>query len=154
MGSQTQFDTHRRWLLRGAAAAAALAPFSALAAAGDLDPIRKAVLVDQAAFAGKFVFGPLSILVLALGFVLMGKGNWSYSSFWVIAGLIIWATSAVTGFLYFKPQTESLDVLIRDRGVEDADVQERIGRILLVARIDIALLLLAVVDMAAKPFFP
>jgi acetylornithine deacetylase/succinyl-diaminopimelate desuccinylase-like protein len=42
--SQSMFETHRRRLLQGAAAGAALlTPLSALAAAGDMDAIRKAV---------------------------------------------------------------------------------------------------------------
>ena len=39
----TQFNTHRRRLIQGVAAAAAYAPFGALAASGDMDAIRKAV---------------------------------------------------------------------------------------------------------------
>ncbi|MFL5298664.1 MAG: M20/M25/M40 family metallo-hydrolase [Phenylobacterium sp.] len=42
-----EFETHRRRLLQGAAAAVALAPFSALAAAGDMDAVRKAVERDH-----------------------------------------------------------------------------------------------------------
>jgi hypothetical protein len=38
------------------------------------------------------------------------------------------------------------------RGTEDAEVQDLIRTVLLVARVDAALLLLAVVDMTAKPF--
>jgi acetylornithine deacetylase/succinyl-diaminopimelate desuccinylase-like protein len=39
----SQFETHRRRLLQGAAAAAAFAPFAALAASGDMDAVKKAV---------------------------------------------------------------------------------------------------------------
>jgi uncharacterized membrane protein len=118
------------------------------------DPHKKAALVDQAAWAGQYVFAPVSVLVLALGFVLMSKSNgaWSYSSFWVVFGLIVWAVSATTGFLFFKPQTESVRDMIAERGADDAEVQERVGKILFAARIDMALLLLVVVDMTAKPF--
>jgi acetylornithine deacetylase/succinyl-diaminopimelate desuccinylase-like protein len=42
MTGQPEFESRRR-LLQGAAAAAAFAPFSALAAAGDMDAVRKAV---------------------------------------------------------------------------------------------------------------
>jgi acetylornithine deacetylase/succinyl-diaminopimelate desuccinylase-like protein len=46
MTGQPGFESRRR-LLQGAAAAAALAPFSALAAAGDMDAVRKAVEGDH-----------------------------------------------------------------------------------------------------------
>jgi hypothetical protein len=39
-----------------------------------------------------------------------------------------------------------------ERPADDVDVQERISRILLVARFDILLLLLIVIDMTTKPF--
>jgi uncharacterized membrane protein len=116
------------------------------------DPVKLGVLAQQASYAGERIFGPASVVLVAFGFALMGKGGWDYGSFWVIFGLLVWIASAGTGFVFFMPRTKRLKELITSRGVEDAEVQSLIKILLLAARLDAVLLLLAVVDMSAKPF--
>jgi hypothetical protein len=45
-----------------------------------------------------------------------------------------------------------LNALVEEHGVEHPIVQSKLNQILTVARLDIAMLLLVVADMTAKPF--
>jgi hypothetical protein len=55
------------------------------------------------------------------------------------------------GFL--TPRIKTLNALIEERGEKDPAVQAAVRPILLAARLDIALLLLIVIDMTVKPSF-
>ena len=69
-----------------------------------------------------------------------------------MAGHALDRLSALTGIFFLGPQSKKLATLMADRPASDPEVQAGIRRLLLVARLDVALLLLAVFDMAAKPF--
>jgi uncharacterized membrane protein len=101
--------------------------------------------------AGK-IFPLTSIVVLVFGIAMMANGNLAYDEFWVVFGLIAWAASAATGILYLTPQAKTLTKAMVERGPQDPEVQERLRRILLIARFDVALMFLIVMDMVAKPF--
>jgi len=106
----------------------------------------------QAEWASTRIFVPSSLLVLAMGFVLMHKGGWSYDEFWPIFGLSAWSVSFVVGAGFLGPQTGRLAKLIELKGPDDPEVTARLNRILAVARADIVLVLLVAADMVAKPF--
>ena len=50
------------------------------------------------------------------------------------------------------PRSHRVDELIRTVGVEAAETQAAIRQLLLIARFDVAVLLLVIVDMVVKPF--
>jgi uncharacterized membrane protein len=122
--------------------------------------VRQESAAEQASMArkigllGERPYAPLSLLVLALGFGLMenSQSPWGYDQFFVVFALAGWALSSATGVFFLGPEAKRLGVLMSTRTPEDPDVQRRIRRILLVARIDIALLLAIVFVMTAKPF--
>ena len=106
-------------------------------------------LADQ--IAAK-VFPLMSLVVLIFGIAMTMNGNIAYDEFWIIFGLIAWAASAATGIFFLTPQAKTLTRLMQERGAHDPAVQDRLRRILLVARFDIALMFLIVFDMVVKPF--
>ena len=118
------------------------------------DPSEQASMARKIGLIGERVYSPLSLLVLALGFGLMenGQSPWSYDQFFVVFALAGWAVSAATGIFFLGPESKRLGKLMAARPPEDPEVQARIRRILLVARIDVLLLLLIVFDMTAKPW--
>ena len=58
----------------------------------------------------------------------------------------------MTGIGVLSPLAKKVGELIETKGAEAPETQAAIRRILLVARVDVAVLLLVVADMTAKPF--
>ncbi len=107
----------------------------------------------QAEWLGLRIFTPASFLVLVLGIALVEKGNWEWGSFWVLAAVIGWVLSAAIGILFLSPESKRLNALAAEHGMDHPETKARLKRILTIARFDVAVLVLIVVDMAAKPFF-
>jgi uncharacterized membrane protein len=107
----------------------------------------------QAEWLSIRVFVPSSLIILAMGFVLMHKGGYAYGSFWALFGLIAWGVSFVVGAGFLGPEAGKLTKLIETKGPEDPEVIARLNRIIAVARTDVFLILLIATDMVAKPFF-
>src|SRR5436305_8908441 len=61
------------------------------------DPSEMATLARQAAFAGERFFAPAGGLVLLMGIAMMLNTNWGWGRFWVVAGLVGYAPTFVTG---------------------------------------------------------
>jgi uncharacterized membrane protein len=116
------------------------------------DPTEMATLARQAAFTGERFFAPAGLIVLLMGIAMMINTNWGWGKFWVIAGLIGYAATFVTGIGFLSPMAKKIDELITEKGPTAPETQAAIQRILLIARIDIGVLLLVVADMVTKPF--
>src|SRR6478609_4342567 len=61
------------------------------------DPMEMATLARQAAFAGERLFAPAGAVVLLMGIAMMIHTDWGWGKFWVVAGLIGYAATFVTG---------------------------------------------------------
>jgi uncharacterized membrane protein len=107
----------------------------------------------QAEWLSTRVFVPSSLVVLAMGLVLMHKGDWGYDHFWTLFGLIGWCVSFVVGAAFLGPQAGKLGKLMETHGPDDPAVVERLERVINVARADVVFVLLIAIDMVAKPFF-
>jgi uncharacterized membrane protein len=107
----------------------------------------------QAEWLGTRIFMPSSLIVLAMGIVLMHKGQWGYDHFWTLFGLIGWCVSFVVGAAFLGPQAGKLGKLMETHGPDDPEVVARLDRVMNVARTDMVLVLLIAIDMVAKPFF-
>jgi len=119
------------------------------------DPAEMASVARKAALIGERLYSPLSLIVLALGFGLMenDQSPWTYDQFFVIFALAAWGVSTATGIVFLGPEAKKLGKLTPERAPDDPEIQARIRRILLIARLDVLLLLLLVVfDMTAKPW--
>ncbi len=106
----------------------------------------------QAEWLSMRVFVPASLVLVAMGFVLMHKGDFAYGSFWALFGLIAWGVSFVVGAAFLGPESGKLARLIETKGPEDPAVIVRLNRIISVARTDVVLIVLVAIDMVAKPF--
>lgn len=107
----------------------------------------------QAEYLGTRVFTPSSLIVLAMGIVLMHKVSWGYDHFWPLFGLVGWCVSFVVGAAFLGPQAGKLGKLMETHGPDDPEVVARLDRVINVARADAVLVLLIAIDMVAKPFF-
>jgi uncharacterized membrane protein len=106
----------------------------------------------QAEWLSMRLFIPSALVVVAMGVVLMHKGDWGYGHFWTLFGLIAWGVSFVVGAAFLGPESGRLAKLIETKGPEDPEVLSRLNRIISVARADVVLILLIAIDMVAKPF--
>ncbi|HYH61657.1 MAG TPA: hypothetical protein VD766_07295, partial [Solirubrobacterales bacterium] len=101
---------------------------------------------------GLRVLNTAALLVAVFGVLLVIDSDfYEFSQFWVSAGLAMFLLSAVTGAAFLGPETGRIGKLSDERGPEDLEVQARIGRVLMVSRIEFTLLVLIVLDMVLKP---
>jgi uncharacterized membrane protein len=98
------------------------------------------------------LFPIMSFLVLGFGIGMIENLNWGWDQFWIVFGLVAWALSAATGILFLGPEAKRLNAVAAEHGPKSPQAQARLRRILLVARVDVAILFVIVLDMVAKPF--
>lgn len=127
--------------------------FMAMATERAEDPGRLIEVARQAEWGAMRIFVPASFVVLAMGIAMTINGDLDWGQFWLVFGLVAWAVSTAIGVGFLTPRIKALNALIEERGEKDAAVQAAVKPILLAARLDIALLLLIVIDMTVKPSF-
>jgi uncharacterized membrane protein len=127
--------------------------FMAIATERAEDPGRLIEVARQAEWGATRIFVPASFIVLAMGIAMTINGDLEWGQFWLVFGLVAWAISTAIGIGFLTPRIKTLNALIEERGERDAAVQAAVQPILLAARLDIALLLLIVIDMTVKPSF-
>jgi len=117
------------------------------------DPVELATIARRAATVGEKLFAPAGLVVVAMGIAMMVNTDWGWGRFWVVAGLVGYAITFVTGVGVLAPMAKKVTALVDDKGPADPETMAAIGKVLMIARVDIALLLLVVVDMVTKPAF-
>ncbi len=115
-------------------------------------PLAVAQFAKDVEWIGLRVLNTAALLVAVFGVLLVIDSDfYEFSQFWVSAGLAMFLLSAVTGAAFLGPETGRIGKLSDERGPEDPEVQARIGRVLMVSRIEFTLLVLIVLDMVLKP---
>ncbi len=116
------------------------------------DGAELAAIARQAAFAGEKLFAPAGIVVVAMGIAMVIDGHLGFGHFWVVFGLLGFASTFLIGVGVLAPMSKKVTAMIQEQGTGTPEVKAMISKILLVARADVAVLLLVVVDMETKPF--
>jgi uncharacterized membrane protein len=116
------------------------------------DPNEIATLARWAAWVGERLFAPAGGIVLAMGIAMMVNTNWGWGKFWVVVGLIGYAVTMFTGIAILSPQAKRVAELTASKGSTAPETIAAIRKILLIARFDVAVLLVVVADMVTKPF--
>jgi uncharacterized membrane protein len=113
-------------------------------------PGRKAEFAREAEAVGLRVFAPASLVLLGLGFWLIHEGSWPYDT-WIVLALIGFGFSFVTGIAFLGPESKRIAAAIDADGPDSPAVVSRIRRVLVVSRIELAILVLLVFDTVPKP---
>ena len=116
------------------------------------DPNEVVLLARWAAFVGERIFAPAGGIVLLTGIAMMINTNWGWGKFWVVVGLIGYALTFVTGVAILSPQAKRIEELASSKGSTAPETLAAIEKILLIARFDVAVLVVVVADMVTKPF--
>lgn len=110
-------------------------------------------IARQAVFAGERLFAPAGLVVLAMGITMViNSPEIGFGTTWVDIGLVGYALSFTTGVGVLAPRARQIVALFDEKGPSAPETQAAIQRILLIARVDVAVLLLVVADMLLKPF--
>jgi uncharacterized membrane protein len=116
------------------------------------DPVKIVAVAQRAVFWGGKIFAPAGLIVFLMGVAMMSNTNWGWGHFWIVAGLIGYASTFITGIAVLSPMAKKIDASAQTNGPDDPATVALIERILLVANVDIAVLLLVILDMVTKPF--
>jgi uncharacterized membrane protein len=100
---------------------------------------------------GNRLFIPNNLILVALGFWLASEGNWDLGETWIYIALAVFIASFLTGAGFLGPEAGRIEKLAAERGPADPEVQSRVARVLTVSRIELAFLILVILDMVIKP---
>ncbi len=116
------------------------------------DPEGIVTVAKQAAFMGEKVFAPVGLVTFLMGIAMMINTSWGWGHFWIIAGLIGYAATFIVGIAILSPMAKKIDASAEKNGPTHPETIALIDRILLIARFDVAILMLVIIDMVTKPF--
>ena len=116
------------------------------------DPREIAQVAKWAGTVGEKLFAPSGLIVFLMGIAMMINTNWGWDKFWVVAGLVGYASTFITGIAVISPRAKKLHTAIEANGPTSPEAIALTKQVMLIARFDIAVLLLVVADMVAKPF--
>jgi len=109
-------------------------------------------VAKQAAFMGEKVFAPVGLITFLMGIAMMINTSWGWGHFWIVAGLIGYASTFIVGVAILSPMAKKIDESAEKNGPTHPETMALIERIMLIARFDVAVLMLVVLDMVTKPF--
>ena len=116
------------------------------------DPNEAAVLARQAGFIGERFFAPAGLIVFLMGIAMMINSSWGWGHFWIVAGLVGYASTFIVGVAILSPMAKKIDASAEANGPTHPETLALVDRIMLIARFDVAVLMLVVLDMVTKPF--
>jgi uncharacterized membrane protein len=112
-----------------------------------------AALGRMGTWIGTRVYTPALFFVFGFGVALIEKSGTPWGQFWIIFGIVGWSLAMAVGIAFVGPELGRIDRAAQEFGPESAEVARRVKRLFTIFRFDTALLVLVVLDMAAKPSF-
>lgn len=108
-------------------------------------------LFRQADFIATKVFIPAGIVVVVAGILLVIEGPWKFDMLWIVLALLGYAATFVTGVFVLTPQAKRIAAAIERDGGMTAESAAATASMFRHMRIDYAVLLVIIADMALKP---
>jgi uncharacterized membrane protein len=115
------------------------------------DSARLSAFGFDAEWIGTHVYLPASLTVLVFGLSAAIKAGYSFSSTWLIIGIVGIVITALTGSLFLGPETKRISALTAEKGAADPEVQAHVGRLIAISRIDLVVLMIVIIAMVFKP---
>jgi uncharacterized membrane protein len=112
-----------------------------------------AALGRMGAWIGTRVYTPTLFFVFGFGVALVEKSGQPWDQFWIVFGVVGWSLATVIGIGFVGPELGRIDAAAQQFGPDSTEVARRVKRLFTIFRFDTALLMLIVIDMAAKPSF-
>jgi uncharacterized membrane protein len=131
---------------------AAMLTLLAIAAERSNDPMQIAQIARQAAAVGEKFFAPVGLVTFLMGVAMMLNTSWGWGHFWIVVALVGYATTFGIGIGVIAPTVKKVHAAIEAHGPTHPDSIALIKRVMLITRVDTALLLVIVLDMVTKPF--
>jgi len=108
-------------------------------------------LTKDATFLPVRIFVPSSLVLVITGFWMVANGDLDLE-LWVILAIVGWVITFITGNFFLTPQAKKIDALLAEPDAEsNPETSATIDRILTIARVDLVVLFLVIVDMVLKP---
>jgi uncharacterized membrane protein len=114
------------------------------------DPSQSAALGRSLGFVGMYVFLPSAIVVVLTGGLLVEDGNWDWGEPFVVFGLVGWALVVAVAFGYVVREMGKAGARMAAEG-PTPELAARVGRLVLIARVLIVVLVAIVFVMVVKP---
>jgi uncharacterized membrane protein len=108
-------------------------------------------LFRDAGGLAKVLFIPASLIVVAMGILMVVDGPWDFEPLWIVLGLVGYAATFVTGAFILGPQAEKTAEHLQEAGGVTPALAAEMRRVLMLARIDTVVLFLVVAVMVIKP---
>lgn len=121
-----------------------------LQAEASKDPHRLRTVFEQVGSVATRVIVPASLVVLVMGILMIVDGPWSFSSLWLVLGLIGYLATFATGVGILTPRSEALGERLAAEGMTAATALG-IRRVLTIARVDTVVLFVIIAVMTLKP---
>jgi uncharacterized membrane protein len=131
---------------------AAMLTLLAIVAERSNDPMQIAQIARQAATVGEKFFAPVGLVTFLMGVAMMLNTSWGWGHFWIVVALVGYATTFGIGIGVIAPTVKKVHAAIEAHGPTHPDSIALIKRVMLITRVDTALLLVIVLDMVTKPF--
>jgi uncharacterized membrane protein len=100
---------------------------------------------------GKTVFAPAVVVLVVSGVVLVAREDLGWTEAWLLIGIGAVVAAAAVGGAFLNHEGRRLAELARTSGHDSAEIRDRARRRFLVARVDLAVLVLGVADMVFRP---
>jgi uncharacterized membrane protein len=114
------------------------------------DPVQSAAFGRTMGFIGPKIFLPAALVVLVTGVLLTEDGNWDWSEWFIVLGIVGWAVVAVVAFAYLTRAMAAVGTRMATEG-PSPELGALVNRLVLVARVLILVLFAVVFVMVVKP---
>lgn len=105
----------------------------------------------ESEWVGTRIYLPSSLVLLGLGIWMVATEAWDFTDLWIVIGILGIVATVITGVAFLGPTSKKIAAGIEERGPDDPGVRRLTETILKVGRVDLAVLVIVVVAMVAKP---